>query len=180
MKTATVHVSKMDALFLPESRVRECINVTIVFAILEVIFVSLFFFARFKNKTTNGWDFYFMVPAFLCCYCIIVVNICKFNHNTLIVGDAHTRIYSSDTIRRSWTPSGLVDHTRDQLLHEVICHHAIYIRACSNFPQIGHLGFISTHLHDNILPMGELFSGRIHNSCLDNESRVGLYRMSTI
>ena len=78
MKTSTVHVSKMDAEFLAESRVRECINVTIVFAILEVIFISLFFFARFKNKTTNGWDFYLMVPAFLCCYGIISLNICEF------------------------------------------------------------------------------------------------------
>ena len=63
--------------YLAENRAVECVNVTIVFAILEVFFISLFFFARSKSKTANAWDTYLMVPAFLFCYSIIPVNICE-------------------------------------------------------------------------------------------------------
>ncbi|KAL8732940.1 MAG: hypothetical protein Q9181_003762 [Wetmoreana brouardii] len=59
--------------YLAEDRSRELLNVVIAFAILETVFVALFFTARAVNKTANGWDVYLMVPAYLFCFSHIIV-----------------------------------------------------------------------------------------------------------
>lgn len=61
--------------YLLQDRSSQTTNVTIVFGILEVLFVGLFFISKYKSKTANGMDTYLMLPAFLTCFSTIVINI---------------------------------------------------------------------------------------------------------
>lgn len=63
--------------YLAENRSSQTTNVTIVFGVLEVLFVGLFFLSKYKSKTANGMDAYLMLPAFLTCFITIIVNISK-------------------------------------------------------------------------------------------------------
>ncbi|RDL32029.1 uncharacterized protein BP5553_09431 [Venustampulla echinocandica] len=65
--------------FLAEDQSERLIHVVIIFAILEVLFVSLFLFSRYKFGTLKGFDVYLMVPAFIASYahlalCIVFVK----------------------------------------------------------------------------------------------------------
>ncbi|KAL8908906.1 MAG: hypothetical protein Q9171_005249 [Xanthocarpia ochracea] len=63
------------AVFLAESRSSKTLNVTVVFGILEVLFVGLFLTSKYKSKTFKGMDTYMMIPAFATCFSTIIVNI---------------------------------------------------------------------------------------------------------
>ena len=65
------------AAYLAESRSSKTLNVTVVFGILEVLFVGLFLTSKYKSKTFKGIDTYMMIPAFATCFSIIVVNLGK-------------------------------------------------------------------------------------------------------
>lgn len=63
---------------LAEDKSREFLNVVVAFAILETVFMILFFTSRAMNKTSNGWDVYLMIPGYIFCFGHIVVASCMF------------------------------------------------------------------------------------------------------
>ncbi|KAF4633433.1 hypothetical protein G7Y89_g4685 [Cudoniella acicularis] len=54
--------------FLAADRSGRLLSVSIAFGVLEIIFVSLYFYSHLMNKTSRGLDTYIMVPAFLCVF----------------------------------------------------------------------------------------------------------------
>ncbi len=64
--------------YLAEDKSREFLNVVVAFAILETVFMILFFTSRAMNKTSNGWDVYLMIPGYIFCFGHIVVASCMF------------------------------------------------------------------------------------------------------
>lgn len=59
--------------YLAEDRSRDLINVVVAFAILETLFICLFFTSRIMNRTANGWDLYLMIPAYLLAFADIIL-----------------------------------------------------------------------------------------------------------
>ena len=59
--------------YLAEDRSRVLLNLVIAFIVLETTFFTLFMTARYMNRTLNGWDVYFMIPAYLAAmgHCIV-------------------------------------------------------------------------------------------------------------
>ncbi len=64
--------------YLAEDKSREFLNVVVAFAILETVFMILFFTSCAMNKTSNGWDVYLMIPGYIYCFGHIVVASCMF------------------------------------------------------------------------------------------------------
>jgi len=54
--------------YLAADRSGQLMRVAIVFAILEIMFVGLYFYSKLKNKTAHGLDTFLMLPAFLCVF----------------------------------------------------------------------------------------------------------------
>lgn len=52
--------------FLAEDRSGELVCVIAVLAILETLFMILFFMSRTMNHTANRWDVYLMISAYMC------------------------------------------------------------------------------------------------------------------
>ncbi|TVY23366.1 hypothetical protein LHYA1_G008324 [Lachnellula hyalina] len=48
-------------------------NTVIALAVLEVLFIVLFFFSRIRIGTANGLDTYLMVPAFIVCFAHLIL-----------------------------------------------------------------------------------------------------------
>ena len=53
-------------------------NTVIALAVLEVLFIVLFFFSRIRIGTANGLDTYLMVPAFIVCFAHLILCWCEF------------------------------------------------------------------------------------------------------
>jgi hypothetical protein len=63
--------------YLAEDRGWELIQVAIIFAVLETLFLCLFFASRALNKTLNGLDVYFIPPAYIFCFSHVIMAIRK-------------------------------------------------------------------------------------------------------
>lgn len=66
-----------SAEYLAEDQSARLIDVVIVFAVLEVLFVSLFLYSRYKFGTLKGFDVYLMVPAFIASYAHLALCVGK-------------------------------------------------------------------------------------------------------
>ncbi|TVY57415.1 hypothetical protein LCER1_G003044 [Lachnellula cervina] len=55
-------------------------NTVIALAVLEVLFIVLFFFSRIRIGTANGFDTYLMVPAFFVCFAHLILCWCLGKH----------------------------------------------------------------------------------------------------
>jgi len=67
--------------YLAEDTSRQLLNVVVAFAVLETVFIVLFFTSRAMNKTANGWDVFLMIPAYIFCFVHIIVASGKFKAN---------------------------------------------------------------------------------------------------
>lgn len=53
--------------YLAENRGQELLDIAIVFAVLETLFIVLYFASRFVGKTIKRIDVYLMLPAYIMC-----------------------------------------------------------------------------------------------------------------
>jgi hypothetical protein len=66
--------------FLAEYVGRQVIDTAILMGVFEILFIVLFFFARYKGRTINAIDAYLMIPAFLFCFSEVVISFSKLLH----------------------------------------------------------------------------------------------------
>lgn len=74
MNTTTTH----SAEYLAEYVGRQVIDTAILMGVFEVLFISLFFVARYKGRTINALDAYLMIPAFLFCFSEVIISFSEF------------------------------------------------------------------------------------------------------
>jgi hypothetical protein len=84
--------------FLAQDRSQRVVNVSIIFGVLETIFVFLFFFSRYKNRIGSVVDTYLMVPAYLTAFSHIILC------NRKPLSDPKSFVYLSwDEFLMNWT-----------------------------------------------------------------------------
>lgn len=64
--------------YLAEDKSQNLINVVVAFAILDTLFICLFFTSRVIGHTANGLDMYLMIPAYLFAFANIILGARKF------------------------------------------------------------------------------------------------------
>ena len=60
--------------YLAEDKSQNLINVVVAFAILDTLFICLFFTSRIIGHTANGLDMYLMIPAYLFAFADMIMG----------------------------------------------------------------------------------------------------------
>lgn len=64
--------------YLSENKGEPLYHVSIVFIVLQTIFITLFFISRYINSSTKGWDFWVFIPvAYIVCTAQTIIGIRK-------------------------------------------------------------------------------------------------------
>lgn len=63
--------------YMAADRHQQLLNVTLVFAVLEILCISLYFISKFKSKQRFGLDTYLMIPAFIACFSHPLICFCR-------------------------------------------------------------------------------------------------------